>query len=69
MIEKWEATRRAAGRPATAPNAADATGTMDMACMTDMNRGGAFHRLRTAGRFTAVLSTRDTSAARLRGSE
>ena len=42
MIEKWEATRRAAGKPATAPNAADATGTMDIACMTDMNRGGAF---------------------------
>ena len=41
MIEKCEATSRAAGRPATGPNAAEATGTADMACMMDRKRGGA----------------------------
>jgi hypothetical protein len=39
MTEKCDDTSRAAGRPATAPSAADATGTLAIACATDRKRG------------------------------
>ena len=38
MTEKCEATRRAAGRPATGPSAAAATGTLAMASAITRNR-------------------------------
>ena len=40
MMDRCEATSRAAGRPATAPMAPETTGTIPMACITLMNRGG-----------------------------
>ena len=42
ITEKCEATRRAAGRPATAPSPAEATGTVAIAWATDLKRGAAF---------------------------
>ena len=41
ITEKCEATRREAGRPATAPRAAAQTGTVASASPTDRKRGGA----------------------------
>jgi hypothetical protein len=41
LTEKCDATRRDAGRPATAPSAAEATGIVCRHCATDSNRGGA----------------------------
>ena len=44
MTEKCDATRRPAGRPATAPIAALATGTLAIACATDLKPRGLEHR-------------------------
>ena len=41
ITEKCEATRRAAGSPATAPSPAEATGTLAIALATEAKRGGA----------------------------
>jgi len=41
FAEKWEATNLAAGNPATAPTAAETTGTLAITCMIDWNRCGA----------------------------
>jgi hypothetical protein len=40
ITEKWEATSREAGIPATGPSAAEATGTLAMASATERKRGG-----------------------------
>ena len=40
ITEKWDATSRAAGKPATAPSAADTTGAVAIASMIERKRGG-----------------------------
>jgi hypothetical protein len=38
MIEKWDAASRAAGKPATAPTAADTTGAVAITFANDSKR-------------------------------
>ena len=40
ITEKWDATSRAAGKPATAPSAAETTGAVAIASMIERKRGG-----------------------------